>query len=193
MCPCGTPPAGHITSANFVRKGTKLMKVFDKITSILSRAIDLLTFVGYAVVLVVLFIQVVARYVFDYGIVWTDEFSRYTMVWLVMLCAASLVRDKAHIRVTFLETVLPVRFHKWIDLFMHLMIILFSVVVFRYSLTTLSFATKAVSTNMRIPMTAVYSAFPVSMAVMFLNAVFNSLSILFKRKATDIDKEEMVE
>ena len=169
------------------------MKIYDRITVLLSKSVDWLTFVGYAAALVVLFVQVVARYVFDYGIVWSDEFSRYVMVWLVMLCSATLVRDKAHIRATILESVIPKRFVKWLDFFIHLLIILFSGVVFRYSLITLSFAKQAVSVNMRIPMTFVYAAFTVSMALMLINAVFNALRILTDRKASDIDKEDVVE
>ncbi len=169
------------------------MKTFDKITVFFSKAVGWLTFVGYATALVVLFEQIVARYVFNYGILWTDEFARYTMVWLVMLCSATLVRDKQHIRLTLLDSFFPKKALRWGELFIQLVILLFSVVVFRYSLVNLSLSQRAVSTNMRIPMTCIYLTFPVSTALMAFNAVFNALSLLLNRVETDIDKEEMVE
>ena len=169
------------------------MKAFDKITVFLSKAVDMLCFVGYAVVLVVLFVQILARYLFKYGIVWTDEFSRYIMVWLVLLCSATLVREKGHIRMTVLESFFPEKYQRWFDFVIHIFIIVFSVVVFRYSLVTLKFAARAVSSNMRIPMTWIYASFTVSMFIMALNAIFNALSILLRRDKSPIDKEGMVD
>jgi len=169
------------------------MKVFDRFTVFLSKAVDWLNFIGYAVVLVVLFVQIVARYFFSYGIVWSDEFSRYVMVWLVMLCSATLVREKKHIRLTILDTLLPKSWFRWVDVLIHVFILVFAVMVFRYSLINVSVSTKAVSTSMRMPMTLIYAAFPVSMAIMAINALLNILVLLFRRGKSDIDKEGMVE
>lgn len=169
------------------------MKAFDKITVFLSRAVDLLCFLGYAVALVVMLVQILARYLFQYGIVWTDEFSRYIMVWLVLLCSATLVREKGHIRMTVLESFFPEKWRKWFDFAIHLFIIIFSVVVFRYSLVTLHFSARAVSSNMRIPMTWIYSSFTVSMFIMALNAIFNALLILLQRDKSKISKDEVIE
>jgi len=169
------------------------MKVFDRITVYLSKAVDWLNFVGYAIVLVVLFIQIVARYFFSYGIVWSDEFSRYMMVWLVMLCSATLVREKQHIRLTILDTLLPKAWFRWVDVLIHVVILVFAVIVFRYSLINVAVSSKAVSTSMRMPMTWIYTAFPVSMAIMAVNAVLNILVLLFQHGKTKVDKEGMVE
>ena len=111
----------------------------------------------------------------------------------LLLCAGALARENGHVRVTALESILPAKFKPWLDILVQLFVLLFAVFVFRYSLTTLYYSTRSVSTSMRIPMTCVYAAFPVSMAIMAINALFNIVSIFIGRKGSDIDSEEIAE
>jgi TRAP-type C4-dicarboxylate transport system permease small subunit len=66
-------------------------------------------FEEYALVLsliitvIVIFIQVIARYVFNSSLSWSEEFSRYLFIWQTWLGSSVALRDKKHIRLEILD------------------------------------------------------------------------------------------
>lgn len=59
------------------------------------------------------FAQVVMRYVFHKASSWTDEVAIYCLVWFVYISASWAVRERAHIRVTNLMDLMPPRLAQW--------------------------------------------------------------------------------
>ena len=55
--------------------------------------------------------QVFARYVLDRAPGWSEELSRYLMMWVTLLGGAAVLRSGGHISVTALLDWLPPRFH----------------------------------------------------------------------------------
>jgi TRAP-type transport system small permease protein len=55
-----------------------------------------------ALILVIIFLQVIFRYVFHVSVPFTEEAARYLGVWLVFAGGAALVASDGHIRLTFL-------------------------------------------------------------------------------------------
>jgi TRAP-type C4-dicarboxylate transport system permease small subunit len=73
---------------------------FDQMTDlVLSCVLGILVFV---VLLAVLF-----RYALDNSLVWSDEFVRYLFVWLTMIGAAVVLREREHIRIEYFVDKLP--------------------------------------------------------------------------------------
>lgn len=56
---------------------------------------------------VIIFVNVVMRYVFNTGFVWAEEFVRYEIVWLVFIGGSVAARKGIHIGVEALLHVLP--------------------------------------------------------------------------------------
>jgi len=73
----------------------------------LGRALDLLLAAMLAVLVASLAWQVFGRYVLDRAPSWSEELARFLMVWITMLGAASVMRDRGHIAVTALPDALP--------------------------------------------------------------------------------------
>ena len=63
------------------------------------------------------FIQVVLRYVFDTGWVWSLEATTYSFAWLVLIGMSYGVRTKTHIAVDFVVNKLPTRIRFYVVLF----------------------------------------------------------------------------
>lgn len=78
----------------------KIGRAYDKLEEIL-----LAGTLGFTVVLI--FVQVIARYVFNHSISWSEELSRYMFVWLIWLGTSMAARNNAHITVD----VIPNKFH----------------------------------------------------------------------------------
>lgn len=56
---------------------------------------------------VIIFVNVVLRYVFNTGFIWAEEFVRYEIVWLVFIGGSVAARKGIHIGVDALLHVLP--------------------------------------------------------------------------------------
>jgi len=63
--------------------------------------------VALVVMLASMLYQVFGRYVLDHAPSWSEELSRYLMVWMTMLGSASVLRSGGHISVTTLTDSLP--------------------------------------------------------------------------------------
>jgi TRAP-type C4-dicarboxylate transport system permease small subunit len=48
-----------------------------------------------------LFFQVFSRYVMTQPLVWTEEASRYTYIWIAMLCMAVGAKQRSHLAINF--------------------------------------------------------------------------------------------
>lgn len=73
----------------------------------LERAINVLLAVMLAVLVVCLCYQSFGRYVLDDAPSWTEEVSRFLVVYITMLGAAVIVRHNGHVAVTVLIHALP--------------------------------------------------------------------------------------
>ena len=68
----------------------------------LSRVVEGLIILGASVILTIVTIEVGLRYIFGQSLIFTEELSRYLMVWIVFLGGAIAIRDGSHIKITVL-------------------------------------------------------------------------------------------
>ena len=61
----------------------------------------------YAYILVIVFLEVLARYVFKGSIVWSEETAVYAFIWMSYLAMARLARTRSHLAFTPLRDMLP--------------------------------------------------------------------------------------
>ena len=56
---------------------------------------------------VLVFVNVVCRYVFNFSLIWVEELTRYMMVWLGFLGSGLVLRFGAHVAVDVFQDLLP--------------------------------------------------------------------------------------
>lgn len=61
----------------------------------------------YAFILIIIFIEVFARYVLKSSVVWAEETAIYAFIWLSYLSMARLVRGRSHLAFTLVRDALP--------------------------------------------------------------------------------------
>jgi C4-dicarboxylate transporter DctQ subunit len=108
--------------------------------SVLTRANSLLdwlevNFIGAALIMAagLLFVNVVLRYVFLAPIGWAEEFSLYTIVWIVFIGGSVAIRTRGHIAIDLLMLVLPAQGRRLLLIFVGLVTLVFLAVFFYYS------------------------------------------------------------
>jgi TRAP-type C4-dicarboxylate transport system permease small subunit len=62
-----------------------------------------------AAMAVLVFVNVVSRYAFNYSIIWVEELTRYMMVWVGFVGSGLVLRYGAHIAVDVFQDLLPKR------------------------------------------------------------------------------------
>lgn len=126
----------------------------------------------------IIFGQVVSRYFFNYTPDWSEELSRYLIVWTIFIGTAIGVRSNIHIGVDALLRLLPEKFKLFMEVMLNLIGIVVSLVLIWLSAEfikeTLDY--EQVSPSMQIPMALPYLAMPVGLGF----AVFHFIHDIVK-------------
>ncbi|MFC5591366.1 TRAP transporter small permease [Sporosarcina soli] len=93
------------------------------------------------VMTVLMFTEVVARYVFSSSFIWIEELVRYMFIWMTFISASYVTATQSHIRVDAALSIFPKVAHRTIKMIGLLIWLAFSVVItyvgFNYSVTML--------------------------------------------------------
>ena len=154
------------------------MKQYEKLLSGLYKILKVLLTVTFMVMTAALTIQIFARYLFKKGWPWTDEVARYGCFLCVYIGASLALFTNDHIHVNFLEGITPKGTHRWLRFARMLIVTVYSAFMVAYGPKVIALGRTSVSPNMGIPMHLVYMIFPVSFALVFLYALFNTLCYL---------------
>ncbi len=119
----------------------------------------------------VVFSQVIYRYVLEAPLPWSEELARYLMVWLVLLGASLGLRSKALIGMEALVNVFPPRLKRFSIEAVLVFSLLFLTVVMIYGIKLTIMNHSQVSPAMAIPMSWPYAAIPVGALLMITNAL----------------------
>ncbi|MCL4515228.1 MAG: TRAP transporter small permease [Firmicutes bacterium] len=129
------------------------------------------------------FVQVLTRYVFKYPLPWIEELTRYIMVWMVLIGAATGVASKSHLGVEIMGIFLSPSRLRILNIFtMGLTVILGAVLVVvstRFSLDQID--TQQLSPAMQIPMAYVTAALAVGSLLITIHAGHQLLTLLNDR------------
>lgn len=88
------------------------MKTLERSLALLDRLEEGFMALALAVMTGLTFVQVVLRYAFHSGLVWSLEATSYTFAWLIVVGMAYGVRTQAHISVDLLTRRLPPRLQR---------------------------------------------------------------------------------
>ncbi len=118
----------------------------------------------------VLFLNVVLRYLFKASTSWAEELIRYLMIWITFIGGSLCARQGAHIRMDFLMTLLPRWTHRWIDGAIYAIAGVFCAAMTIYGIRLVAFtvAMGQMSPALKMPMWVPYLAIPLGSAMMTL-------------------------
>ncbi len=140
-----------------------------------------LVIVLLAAMAVMVFANVALRFLTDYSILWVEEASRYTMVWLTFIGAGPVLRCGGHIGIDTLENNVP-RYAREIRRAIFALLALFFLVMIviglRYSMLTWAQTTPV----LEIPIGAVYLAMPVGFALLIVHLALMARGYVARRE-----------
>jgi TRAP-type transport system small permease protein len=134
-----------------------------------------------AAMAVMVFANVALRFLTDYSILWVEEVSRYTMIWLTFIGAGPVLRYGAHIGIDTLQQGMP-RFAPAIRAIVFSLLAIFFcamiVIGVRYANLTWAQTTPV----LEIPIGAVYLAMPVGFGLMFIHLAMMARGFVARRE-----------
>lgn len=134
----------------------------------LKSVVEFLTAILFSALVAVTLLQVVARYVFNAPLTWSEELARYLFIWTTLLAASLALEKGVHMGLDKIFSVLPPRVHAALTLFNHLAVTLFLIylVLKGYELAMSVMGTPSIALG--IPMGWPYLSVPVGGALMIL-------------------------
>ena len=137
---------------------------------------DHILFILMAFIIVIMFGQVLFRYIFNQSLSWSEELAKFIFVWLTFLGAAICLKERIHIGVEFLTDRLPVKWKRYFELFQTVLITLFNVALSVIGFCWVWEVSGTLSPALSLPLNIVfYAALPVASV---LSAIFGTIQFI---------------
>lgn len=128
---------------------------------------------SFMFLVVLVFTQVFFRYVISQSLGWSEELSRYMLIWIAWISACYIMRSGKHIRIETLKNKLPKPIQKWAEAFVLILWSIFALflAIEGWKLVMGIQATGQVSPSLGIPMWLVYMALPIGGLLMIIRII----------------------
>ncbi|HHY47061.1 MAG TPA: TRAP transporter small permease [Firmicutes bacterium] len=153
------------------------MRAWDR----LFRLIEGAGTIGFCAFCIVVFLQVVFRFVLRYPAPWTEELARYLLVWVMFLGAAVSSKEGTHLVASNLVARLVPTAEKWSQIWAELCVFVCAASLARGSLLMTRMAgTETATSFLWLKMSAVFAIMPVCFTLMAVSAVVR-IGALFRK------------
>ncbi|MCL2122107.1 MAG: TRAP transporter small permease [Clostridiales bacterium] len=130
-----------------------------------------------AIMTIVTVLQVFFRFVIKGSLPWSEELSRYLMVWVTFVGSSIGVKRSAHAGISIVIGLLPKKVQQFAKYIRIVIVVIFCLVVMyvSFNIVQMQYLRNQISPAMRIPMWWAYAAIPVGtflMAVRFIQSLF---------------------
>ena len=148
----------------------------DKCLSMIENAVIIL---GLSAMFLILLAQVIMRYVFSRPLTWSEEAARFIFVYVSFIGISYAYRQKGHIRMEVVVNLFPQAVRRGLEVLINLgTIALFCYMIpFSFRFIGIQAGVKATATH--IPMSSVYTALPLGMALSCVRLLISSLRIVW--------------
>ncbi len=156
--------------------------MLDVISNLLNKIAEKAVMFLMAAISIIIFVQVISRYVFNSSLTWSEEVGRYVLIWITFLGASIGVKRYSHIGIDFLYEKFSLNGKKILKTIIILMGLIFSFIMFFYGWKLAYMVRFQKSSALLIPMTVPYSALPVSGILIFIHYFNDLINLIFKRQ-----------
>ena len=155
---------------------TRSIQKVDKCLSMIENAVIIL---GLSAMFLILLAQVIMRYVFSRPLTWSEEAARFIFVYVSFIGISYAYRQKGHIRMEVVVNLFPQAVRRGLEVLINLgTIALFCYMIpFSFRFIGIQAGVKATATH--IPMSIVYTALPLGMALSCVRLLISSLRIVW--------------
>ena len=162
-----------------------MLQTLDKLSSTVAYVTSIAARLMLASVAVILFIQVVLRFGFNFSLPWPEEAARFLMVWVVMLGGSLLVRDEQLVCVDFFDRFWPRRWLGYRNAMFRLLLAVLLGVLLVKGIDSAIFGLRRTSAALSLSWFWIYLSVPVGAALMLFHMVILAIRDLFRGPETE--------
>lgn|SRR5699024_7831275 len=137
---------------------------------------------------VVIFSQVVLRYIFSSSLPWSEEIARYAFIWMIYVGVSYGVKRQKHLSVDVITMLFNDRGKIIINIISNILFLIFALVITYYGIDIVGRITRE-SAALEIPMEYVYLALVVGMILTSIRLIQNIYKDYIKLKNNGDDTE----
>ena len=129
--------------------------------------------ISLAFTTLLIFVQVIMRYVFNNSLSWSEELARYIFIWQIWWGTSISMKHKEHISMDMLRNALHGKAKVCLQIFANLILLAFCVwlVINGWALVSSMMSRNTRSVALRIPMWIIYSSLPFSQLMVALRLI----------------------
>ncbi|MFD0711997.1 TRAP transporter small permease [Paenibacillus sp. GCM10027626] len=158
------------------------MKKIIHMIDLLNKAIMLLLAIMIGLMCVFILMQISSRYFLHISLSWTEEVSRYLMIYAAFFGAAIALRNKSLIAVEFIAEKMTADKRKFLKaLILFISIIFFGVVLFQ-GLQLVDKVSSQQSVALQISMAVPYASIPIGCFLLIVNAIATILDLFVPKE-----------
>lgn len=147
----------------------KLLKILD------DKLEEYFLVITLTISVILIFAQVVMRYVFSSSLSWSEELARYLFLWQIWVGASFAAKHEKHLRTDILKGAVPDKYKNCVELVAVIIWLVFS--IFLTCKSTLLVITigkmHQLSPAMRMPMIYAYASVPIGCCLMSIRLIQN--------------------
>jgi TRAP-type C4-dicarboxylate transport system permease small subunit len=151
--------------------------MLDRVRRASDQGVRLASIVLLVLLLIVVTLGVVTRALND-PLIWTDEVSRFLMIWLAVAGWLLASRHRAHVRIRFFAGLLPAGFRRIVEIAVQIGVAVFGALVAWYARDLVARSFDIEATTVPLPMAVLYMPVALAGVVTLLQALGELVELL---------------
>lgn len=147
------------------------MDFLRKTCRVLFKALEWFAIICMVIMTIIVFTDVVLRYIFKQGFAWTQEIATLMLVWFSLIGMAIGVLEKIHISIEMFTAKLPEKAISVLETINHILIAVFGGAMVYYGLLIMNMTKMSTMPATKMPSAVLYVILPLSGVLVLLNAV----------------------
>lgn len=144
----------------------KIFKALDRTEDIVASSLLIMASL-------LVFIQVILRYQFNYSISWSEEIARMMIAWFIFIGSSMAVRENAHVNMDIMNTILAGRIKIIVGMIVDIINMIFCVIIIIAGIKMLkdAYVLGSMATSVKIPLYIPYASVPVGVFLMLIRYI----------------------
>ncbi|MBQ9330127.1 MAG: TRAP transporter small permease [Oscillibacter sp.] len=147
------------------------MELLRKGSRLLFKALEWFAMLCMVAMTIIVFIDVILRYIFRQGFPWTQEVATLMLVWFSLIGMAIGVLEKIHISIEMFTAKLPSKAIRVLESIDHILIAVFGGTMVYFGLVIMNATRLSTMPATKLPSAVLYVILPLSGLLVLLNAV----------------------
>lgn len=155
-------------------------RVVPRVKNLTETAIDWLSVFLLSGIFVLGIAQIFWRWILHDPIVWSEELIQLTYVWICYLGWTIAERKDSHIRITAVSNMLPTGVQKYLQIFNHILCIVFSVLIVYFGIQLVGAGLKRTAVSFPLNYAVVYVMGPICNGIIILYELAGLIECIVK-------------